>query len=278
MTDYALIDSGRGEKLERFGEVTLIRPCAHALWHPRSAKSVWKQAHARFSREEGNQWEIYKPFPQTWEVCIEKIMFKLKATSFGHLGIFPEHQMHWRWIRQQIVEMGFTPQILNLFAYSGGATLAAASENASVSHVDAAKGMVEWARENAALNGLEKCPVRWIVEDVKKYLGRAFRREIRYDAIVLDPPTFGRGRSKEVFKIERDILNLLESCVALLSKRPRFLLLSCHTPGFTPLVLKQLLIETTLHLGGRVESGEMALPGPVELPSGTFARWIADAH
>lgn len=200
------------------------------------------------------------------------VSFKLSLTDFGHLGIFPEQKKQWEWIQEHSKGL----KVLNLFAYSGGVTLAAAKGGASVCHLDASKGMVAWARENARLNGLEQAPIRWIVEDVTKFLKRELKRGSSYDAIILDPPTFGRGSQGEVFKIEEDLFPLLELCFSLLSPAPKFMLLSCHTPGMTPLILEHLLEPLVLKFGGVVEKGEMALEGKQgvkPLPSGGFARW-----
>lgn len=262
---YELLDSGNGEKLERFGGITLIRPSTQAIWSPRLSQREWKKAHARFSRERANKWELYQKMPASWTVTIEGIRFKLKRTEFGHLGVFPEHAIFWSWIEKQL-----TPKtrFLNLFAYSGGASLAAARTGAEVTHLDAAKGMVNWASENAALNGITS--IRWVVEDARKYLTRAIRRKEKYGAILLDPPSFGRGKSHEVFKIERDLLPMLLQCRELLSEAPHFVILTCHTPGFTPIILKQLLQEV---FGGKAEAGEMLLKGLLDIPSGAYARW-----
>lgn len=265
---YKLLDCGDGEKLEQFGDVILIRPAAAALWRPKLSKNVWETAHARFSREQKNQWEIYKTLPESWEVEMEGIRLLLKRTDFGHLGVFPEHARLWPWMSAFPLRGA---RILNLFAYSGAATLALAARGAEVTHLDAAKGMVQWARENAALNGMEKAPIRWLVDDVRKYLARAERREEHYDAILLDPPSFGRGKMGEIFKIEYDLSRILQACRALLSSRPLFVLLTCHTPGYTPLALKQVLGEALP--AGHIETGEMFIAGALSLPSGTFAKW-----
>jgi len=265
--DYKLIDSGHGQKLEQFGKIVLIRPCAQAIWHPRLPQDEWEKAHARFSRDHGNKWELFRKVPESWVISIEGIRFLLKRTEFGHLGVFPEHASFWPWMEKLLKP---SSRLLNLFAYSGGASLAAARAGAEVTHLDAAKGMVSWAKENATLNRVSS--IRWIVEDARKYLARAVRRKERYDAILLDPPTFGRGKSNEVFKVERDLPRMLEQCRQILSDRPLFVILSCHTPGFTPTVLKQLLQEA---FSGTFEAGEMLLKGPFDIPSGAFARWEA---
>nr|NGX55624.1 Ribosomal RNA large subunit methyltransferase K [Chlamydiota bacterium] len=218
-----------------------------------------------------NRWSMRTSLPQEWEVSVQELRFKLKRTDFGHLGIFPEQAPLWKWIGEKVATRK-KPKVLNLFAYSGGATLAAAQAGAEVCHLDAAKGMVSWARENAELNGLGKAPIRWIVDDARKFLERALRRGEKYDAIILDPPTFGRGKSGECFKIEYHLPKMLDHCRALLSDRPLFVLLSCHTPGYTPTVVRQLLRERWYK--GEIEAGEMTLDGEFVVPSGVFARWI----
>lgn len=275
--DYALLDSGNGQKLERFGDFLLIRPCAQAVWHPTLPEEEWEKAHAFFEREKGNRWIERTPLPSEWKVTLDGITFKLKKTEFGHLGIFPEHASHWKWIRERLLSLP-SARVLNLFAYSGGTTLAAAAAGAQVCHVDAAHGMIAWARENALLSGLDKAPIRWIVDDVRKFLSREVNRKAQYEGIILDPPSFGRGKSGEVFKIERDLLKILMQCREILSDRPSFVLFSCHTPGYTPLVMEQLLQE--YFSGGRIEAGEMVLSPlpwkgkkPFFLPCGTFVRW-----
>ncbi len=263
--DYTLLDSGHGQKLERFGEIVLIRPSAAAIWRPKLPQNEWEKAHARFSREQGNRWEVHRKMPETWVVSIQGIRFLLKRTDFGHLGVFPEHAALWPWIQESLKP---EDKFLNLFAYSGGASLAAARIGAHVTHLDAAKGMVSWAKENADLNGIDT--VRWIVEDARKYLARAIRRKERYEGILLDPPSFGRGKSNEVFKIERDLPLMLEQCKELLSDRPKFVILTCHTPGLTPIVLKQMLQES---FSGQFSEDELLLKGPFDIPSGAYARW-----
>jgi 23S rRNA (cytosine1962-C5)-methyltransferase len=213
---------------------------------------------------------FHKKIPKTWSVMHGGVVFKIAPTDFGHLGLFPEHADLWESMRGLLKK---SSRVLNLFAYSGGVTLAAAQAEAEVCHLDASKGRVDWARENAALNELAKAPIRWIVDDALKFLRREKKRESFYDAIILDPPTFGRGSQGEVFKIERDIMPLLELCAELLTKKPLFVFFSCHTPGFTPLALRHLLGQTMPK--GSIEVGEMALhsPGAVSIPSGSFAKW-----
>jgi len=275
--DYALLDSGGGRKLEKFGPVTLDRPCAQAVWTPRRPESEWRQAHAVFEREDGQRWRTRAPLPKEWVIRTGGLRFKLSGTDFGHLGIFPEQRPAWRRITEQLAAArrpGARLSALNLFAYSGGATLAAARAGAEVCHLDASRGMVAWARENAALNGLAAAPIRWLVDDAHKFLGRETRRERRYDAIILDPPTFGRGQRGELYKIEQDLPETLAHCRALLSDRPVLMLLSAHTPGYSPIVLRNLLDQALHGLPARLECGEMLLTGDraaYPLPSGAFA-------
>lgn len=278
---YELLDSGDERKLERFGSVVLVRPSASSVWRPALAQSEWAKASAWFDRDGGNTWTLQEKLPESWNISIDEMRFKLSTTNFGHVGIFPEQRASWRMIRDVIraarAKRKESISVLNLFAYSGGSTLAAALAGAEVCHLDASKGMVARARENAQINGLEKAPIRWIVDDVTKFLDRESRRNSRYDAIILDPPSFGRGKSGEVYKIERDVLKTLDKCEKLLSKNPLFILFSCHTPAFTPVVMRNLLSQTLEKSGGRIESGEMLLEGKknvMPLPSGTFAAWF----
>lgn len=274
-TSYALLDSGHGRKLERFGPYVIARPAAQAVWRPKLSDAVWNQADAIFSRESENRWLKKPTGMENWQIEVEGLTFKLSATDFGHLGIFPEQRDFWSWI-QTTLHKKTSSRVLNLFAYSGGSTLAAAWAGAQVCHLDASKGMVTWARENAALNSLTAAPIRWIVEDVNKFIKRELRRGSRYEAIILDPPSFGRGAKGEVFKIEDEILDLLDDCRGLLSENPLFVLFTCHTPGFTPLVMQHLMHQMMAGFGGDCDVGEMALRGGkdvLSLPSGTFARW-----
>ncbi len=280
--DYELLDSGHGRKLERFGAFVLARPCAQAVWRPRRPPPDWEAAHAAFDREAGNRWHRRDKLPEQWRIAIDGLRFRLGGTDFGHLGLFPEQRESWRWIDAVIRRArGAAPEkpvrVLNLFAYSGGSTLAAARAGAEVCHLDASAGMVEWARANAALNRLEQAPIRWMVEDAHKFLAREIRRGRRYEGIILDPPSFGRGAKGEVYKIENDLPRTLDLCRELLADSPRFLLLSAHTPGITPVVLQNLVAERTETAGGTIEAGEMTLAGAAgvrPVPSGCMARWV----
>jgi len=269
--DYELVDSGDGRKLERFGSYLLSRPCSQALWLPQKDKSFWMRADAAFDREEGNRWHGRSNLPNQWEIETCGIKFKLGGTDFGHLGIFPEQRAQWKWIRRTISEAKRKISVLNLFAYSGGSTMACALAGAEVCHLDASRGMVEWARQNARLNRLENAPIRWIVDDAHKFMQREVRRARKYDAVILDPPTFGRGANKEMYKIERDLKTTLSLVKELLSDNPLFVLFSSHTPGVSQIVAENMLSQ--VFPGAETESGEMLLEGrSLQCPSGIFCR------
>ena len=286
--DYELIDSGGGRKFERFGRITLVRPCSQALWRPENP-SAWARASATFDREEGNRWHGRNALPAEWTIETTGIRFKLTGTDFGHLGIFPEQRAQWNWIRTMVGERGTgngergmgngergtgngeRVSVLNLFAYSGGSTLAAAQGGAEVCHLDAAKGMVQWARENAALNGLQDRPIRWIADDAHKFLRREVRRGRRYDAVILDPPTFGRGANGELYKIERDLQETLGLVKEVLSAKPLFVLFSSHTPGLSCRVAENV-IRQAFPACRSVEAGEMLLGD--DCPSGVYCRGV----
>jgi 23S rRNA (cytosine1962-C5)-methyltransferase len=276
---YLLVDSGNGRKLERFGPYLLSRPCSQAVWKPQLSETEWKKADAIFSREPENKWIQQRPLPSAWQIEVDGLHFKISPTDFGHLGIFPEQKPFWNWVQKTVQSSAtshFKPRVLNLFAYSGGSTLAAAKAGAAVCHLDASKGMVTWARENAVLNHLEQAPIRWIIEDVKKFLTREQRRGSRYEGIILDPPSFGRGTKGEIFKIEETIVALLQDCRVLLSDRPLFIFFSCHTPGFSPLVMHHLMTQAMEGLKGHLDVGELVLSGQgqtLDVPSGTYAKW-----
>lgn len=276
---YTLIDSGHGRKLERFGPYLIARPCAQAVWNPRLPASEWHKADASFTREGDTKWIETGHLPDCWSIRVSDITFKISPTDFGHLGIFPEQRNFWLWIQKIVKEAKEAGRdsirVLNLFAYSGGSTLAAAKGGAHVCHLDASKSIVSWARENAALSDLQDAPIRWIVDDVNKFLTREVKRGVRYDAIILDPPSFGRGTKGEVFKIEDHLPLILKDCQALLSDHPLFILFSCHSPGFSPIVMHHLLSQTMAKYQGKMDSGEMVLEGEnaMPLPSGVYARW-----
>lgn len=269
MLGYELIDSGDGQKLERFGDFILARPCAQALWQ-RAFPEKWNKVDASFSRDEESGWAFAKKVPDSWQIEHKTLKFYIERTSFGHVGLFPEHSLLWEWLEGEIKKCS-EPQVLNLFGYTGASTLFLAKKGATVCHLDASKKIVEKAKENARLNGLEDRPIRWIVDDVFKFLRREIKRERKYDGIILDPPSFGRGSKGEVFKFEEHLQELLELVKQLLSDEPQFVLLTCHTIGVTPLVLKNML--SAFFDPRYIEVGELALPSKGhDLPKGIYAK------
>jgi 23S rRNA (cytosine1962-C5)-methyltransferase len=268
--DYQLLDSGDGEKLERFGEMILRRKVPSALWSRSLAPSIWDEYHALHigSGENEGRWECRLPLPDHWWVRYAGLNFLLRPNPFGHLGLFPEQADNWQWLR---VHVRPASRVLNLFAYTGGSSLAAATAGGRVTHVDAVRGVVAWAAENA--KAVDLTTIRWIVDDAAAFAARELRRGRRYDTIVVDPPTFGRGPKGQLWKIEDHLPTLMRTCRRLLSDNPDLFLLSAHTPGLSPLVLENLLREHVGDLPGEIESGEMVVPGPRPLPSGVFARW-----
>jgi 23S rRNA (cytosine1962-C5)-methyltransferase len=278
---YQLLDSGGGRKLERVGEWIVDRTAPQALWKPTRGEKEWAAAHAVHHRSEagGGHWEKRVEMPERWPVATSGVTLLAKLTPFGHLGLFAEHGSQWQVLRDAIAGARARSQpveVLNLFAYTGGATLACAQAGASVCHVDAAKGVVDWARDNARLGGLEDRPVRWIVDDCAAFLAREKRRGHRYQALILDPPSFGRSGRGKVWKIEDGLPVLLALCAAVLDEEPLFVLLSCHSAGLSPLALENLLAEH-FDRPGSVTSGEMAVLEAASgrsLPSGVFTRWM----
>ena len=281
--DYELMDSGDGRKLERFGRCILSRPCSQAMWRPTLSEAEWARADASFDRVDGNNWRGRSNLPEEWTIETAGIKFRLSGTDFGHLGIFPEQRSQWRWLMRQTAQRGpggRAATVLNLFAYSGGSTMAAALGGAEVCHLDASKGMVEWARGNARLNGLADSPIRWIVDDAHKFMRRELRRGRRYDGIVLDPPSFGRGTAGETYKIATALKETLSLVRDLLSDAPRFVLFTSHTPGLSVQVAENILGQ--LFPSASLESGEMLLepsarPGQRRVfpcPSGVFCRAV----
>lgn len=236
---YRLLDFGEGRRLERFGQVIVDRPCPTAEGIARAEPAPWRAADARFDRDDSRQghWRVGGHVPQPWIIRCGPLAFQLKLTPLGQVGIFPEQAENWRWIFQRVepvVQAGRPFRVLNLFAYTGGSTLAAAAAGAEVVHVDAARNVVAWARQNAQLCKVADCPIHWIVEDVRKFVRRELRRGSRYDAVILDPPSYGHGRRGEVWRLSKHLSGLLAACAELSGGRPRFLLLTCHTPGFGP--------------------------------------------
>jgi 23S rRNA (cytosine1962-C5)-methyltransferase len=272
--DYELLDSGGGHKLESFGDVVLSRPCGQATWEPQRPH-VWVEAAASYDRESGWSARGGAELPASWDVTINDITLRLTPTPAGHLGVFPETRALGDRIGAELAPRGTSAtNVLNLFAYSGGATLAAARTGCSVCHVDSSKAMVTRARQNAALNDLENAPIRWIVEDVGKFLDREIRRGRRYDAILLDPPSFGRGVKGEQYRLDRDLAPTMERCRALLSENPAFVLLTSHTQGVTTAQLESLMQDVLEP--GTLTSGAMQLTGASGVRSvgdGVWAQW-----
>jgi len=277
---YHLLDSGNFRKLEQVGPYRLDRPAPQAIWQPRQAADLWQSAAAVYHRSQsgGGDWEFKRPCPAEWSITYYGLTMKIKLTDFGHLGLFAEQGENWAWIQQQISAAQRPVQLLNTFAYTGGASLAAAAAGAGVVHLDAARGIVNWGRDNAELSGLAGKPIRWIVDDVTKFVAREGRRGNTYEAIILDPPSFGRGPKGKVWKFENDLPDLLTACGQLLSPQPCFILLSAHTPGFSALALENLLADMMAGFDGHLSSREMVIPeqaGGRYLPSGIMARWSA---
>ncbi|MCD7881200.1 MAG: class I SAM-dependent methyltransferase [Clostridiales bacterium] len=279
--DYELIDCGGGEKVERWGKTVLVRPDPQAIWNTPRERREWKRPDGRYHRSSsgGGHWDKGR-MPDRWQVRYDDLVFQVGAMNFKHTGLFPEQAVNWDFAREMIRSAGRPVRVLNLFAYTGGATVACAAAGAQVCHVDAAKGMVAWARENAALSGLTDAPIRWIVDDCGKFVDREIRRGHRYDAIIMDPPSYGRGPSGEVWKLEDSLYHFLERAVQLLSDRPLFFLINSYTTGLAPSVLGYLLdVLVTPKHGGRTECSELGLPVTATgqgLPCGSAGRWIAD--
>ncbi len=275
---YELLDCSGGEKLERWDRYTLVRPDPQAIWATPRSHPGWARPDARYtrSRSGGGAWSSHG-IPQRWQVRYRELTFQVGLMNFKHTGLFPEQAVNWDFARDQIQAAGRPVRVLNLFAYTGGATLACASAGASVCHVDAARGMVQWARDNAKLSGLEGHPIRWIVDDCAKFVEREIRRGRRYDAVILDPPSYGRGPSGEVWKLEDSLYPFLELVCQVLSDQPLFVLLNSYTAGLAPSVLTYLL-QTVIggRFGGRAESDELGLPVTqtgLALPCGAAGRW-----
>ena len=271
---YELIDSGEEEKLERFGEVILERPDPQALWEKKLATSQWGLANGKYERE-GKDGKWTGKLPKEWPVEFGGLKFLIKPTSFKHTGLFPEQLSNWRW-GSEILQKAATPNVLNIFGYTGGATLASAQAGAKVTHVDASKTAVAWARENAKLSGLEDKPIRWITDDAITFLKREIKRGVKYDAVVMDPPAFGHGPDGEVWKFEENFLELLKLVQEVLSDKPLFVLVNGYAAGYSPLAFAYNLEQLIKKLGGSIEYGDLAIAESNSdrvLPCGIFARW-----
>ncbi|MFQ9511117.1 MAG: class I SAM-dependent methyltransferase [Lachnospiraceae bacterium] len=278
--DYEVIDTSNGEKLERWSDYILVRPDPQVIWDTPKNNKGWKtkNAHYHRSKKGGGDWEFFD-LPEQWEVHYGKLTFQLKPFSFKHTGLFPEQAVNWDWFSDLIQKANRPIKVLNLFAYTGGATLAAALAGAAVTHVDASKGMVAWAKENAKSSGLENASIRWIVDDCQKFVEREIRRGNHYDAIIMDPPSYGRGPKGEIWKIEEAIHPLVKLCAQLLSDKPLFFLINSYTTGFAPGVLTYLLgTEVQKKYGGKTVADEIGLPVSstgLALPCGSSGRWEA---
>ncbi len=280
--DYELIDTAAGERLERWGDVILIRPDPQIIWDGEKKDPRWKNAHARYRRSNtgGGKWEFYKRVPESWELHWQELTFRLKPMGFKHTGIFPEQAVNWEFSMKKIREAARPVKVLNLFGYTGAATLACLKAGAAVTHVDASKGMVQWAKENAQASGLQDRPVRWLVDDCLKFVQRENRRGNVYDGIIMDPPSYGRGPGGEVWKLEEQLYSLVEMCLPVLSERPLFFILNSYTTGLSPAVMEYLLgVLLQRRRGGRVSAEEIGLPvtdSGLLLPCGGTAIWESD--
>ena len=282
--DYECIDAGNGEKLERWKDIILRRPDPLALWPIAEESGLWLQPHARYHRSAkgGGHWEYLKQLPESWNVRYRQLCFKVSPTGFKHTGLFPEQAANWDFMMEKIAGADREIRVLNLFAYTGGATMACAAAGAQeVVHVDAAKGMVQWAKENMVLSHLEDRRIRFIVDDVLKFVAREKRRGRTYHAIIMDPPSYGRGPKGEIWKIEEQLYPLVSACLDILDPHPLFFLINSYTTGFPASVLRNLLSSTVLrrHPAGKVEAGEIGLPisaSDMILPCGIYGRWIEE--
>ncbi|MCQ2081534.1 MAG: class I SAM-dependent methyltransferase [Lachnospiraceae bacterium] len=288
--DYEVIDTSEGEKLERWGKYILLRPDPQVIWSTPKNNSQWKKLNGHYHRSSkgGGEWEFFN-LPEEWSINYKNLTFNLKPFSFKHTGLFPEQAVNWDWfssvIRKSIQDTN-SPyseerpfKVLNLFAYTGGATLAAASAGASVTHVDASKGMVNWAKENANSSGLSGAPIRWLVDDCVKFVEREIRRGNKYDGIIMDPPSYGRGPKGEIWKIEESIYPFVELCTNILSEDAKFFLINSYTTGLQPAVLSYMLNTLLVpRFKGHVEANEIGLPvssNGLVLPCGASGRWCS---
>ena len=281
-TDYEMIDTSGGEKLERWGSHVLVRPDPQIIWNTKKEHPLWKRADARYHRSNkgGGQWEFFKTLPESWTVSYRSLKFRIRPTGFKHTGLFPEQAVNWALLMDTIQNANRPLKVLNLFAYTGGATLACAAAGAEVCHVDASKGMVAWARENAALSNLSDRPIRWIVDDCEKFVAREIKRGKRYDIVIMDPASSGRGPGGEVWKLEDQIYQMVNLCSGVLSDDPALFLLNSYTTGLPPSVMQYLLgVTIQKKFGGSVSAEEIGLPvtqSGLVLPCGSTAIWKAE--
>lgn len=277
--DYEVIDTSKGEKLERWGNYILVRPDPQVIWNTSRQHKGWKKMNGHYHRSAkgGGEWEFFD-LPEQWSISYKALTFQLKPFNFKHTGLFPEQAVNWDWFSDKIKSAGRPVKVLNLFAYTGGATLAAAAAGASVTHVDASKGMVAWAKENAKSSNLSDAPIRWIVDDCVKFVEREIRRGSHYDAVIMDPPSYGRGPKGEIWKIEDSIHPFIQLCTKVLSSKPLFFLINSYTTGLAPAVLSYMLSTELKQHKGIVDSQEIGLPvssNGLILPCGASGRWEA---
>ena len=275
--DYEILDMANGEKLERWGDVILIRPDPQIIWKSKSFPKKWESANARYNRSSsgGGGWKYNKRMPENWQIKYEDLTFNIKPMGFKHTGLFPEQAVNWDWMIAKIKNAKRDIKVLNLFAYTGGATVACSYAGASVCHVDSSKGMTTWAKENVASSGLEKRPIRFIVDDVVKFVNREIRRGNKYDAIIMDPPSYGRGTNGEVWKFEENIADLVELCTKVLSDNPLFFLINSYTTGISSTVLEDIL-RLNIKKNEKFSHGEIGLPmrdSKLILPCGIYGKW-----
>ncbi len=277
--DYKIFDASDGDKLEGWGGRLLVRPDPQIIWKSERKTPLWEKADAVYHRSAkgGGEWEYFHKLPESWKISYNGLTFIIRPTGFKHTGLFPEQAVNWDLMAKLITDAGRPVRVMNMFAYTGGATLACARAGASVTHVDASKGMVQWARENAAASGLSEMPVRWIVDDCEKFVLREIRRKSFYDAVVMDPPSYGRGPGGEVWKLEDCIYKLVRLCADVLSEHPLFFLLNSYTTGLSPSVMAYILADVLKdRFGGSVEADEIGLPVEstgLTLPCGSTAIW-----
>lgn len=275
--DYEILDMANGEKLERWKDVILARPDPQIIWKEKTFPEKWKKTNARYHRSStgGGSWQYEKKMPESWKIQYKNLTFQIKPMGFKHTGLFPEQAVNWDWMMDKIAKANRPIRVLNLFAYTGGATVACLAAGASVCHVDSSKGMVTWAKENVAASGLADKPVRYIIDDVNKFVNREIRRGNQYDAIIMDPPSYGRGTNGEVWKFEENIDDLVNLCTKVLSDDPLFFLINSYTTGISSTVLADIL-QMAISKKGTVTAGEIGLPmtgSSLVLPCGIFGRW-----
>ena len=277
--DYEILDMANGEKLERWGNITLIRPDPQIIWKEKEFPEKWKNADAKYTRSSsgGGNWSYKNKLPKSWKITYNELTFNVKPMGFKHTGLFPEQAVNWDWMMNKIQNSKREIKVLNLFAYTGGATVACLKAGASVCHVDSSKGMCEWAKENVTSSGLRERPVRFLIDDVVKFVNREIRRGNKYDGIIMDPPSYGRGANGEVWKFEENIATLIELCMNVLSEKPLFFLINSYTTGISSQVLENLLrLYMPKKAKGKFSHGEIGLPmtnSKLILPCGIYGRW-----